>query len=444
MPLIVTIAVKRILRTPVMSVLVIGALAIGVGLFMPMVTLYYNISGNPMAEDGEITYRVLVGERRDVEGGSLPAIKMETDLALKVMSLFENSRKSVSYSSFQNIRNVAGVPNQRPMFTEIRVTTRDFFNMFGAPVRYGSIWSDVDDRKINNVAVLGYATNLKLFGGKNSVGQRFRIGDDEYTVVGVLNQWPLVPRIYDIGRTGNAKSEGVFVPLSSYARTQLTPYDFSFVAGDQAARERGGHVEFTTFWVQLIDAHAVRHAEELLRDLTNDPSHDSELSWALYSANEWVRMSPDLENRKRMYRAFILVNLCFLCVCLFNLLSLLMAKVFSQASETSLLRALGASRTTVFAAYLVEVTILGLVGTALSVFISKGVIGGLYWLYVDNLPTQFRELQTQEGTELIYAQVDLVLLVMTLATGLLGALLSVLVPAMRASQIQLAEHLRTN
>ncbi|MEM7363967.1 MAG: ABC transporter permease [Pseudomonadota bacterium] len=441
--LAIEIAIKRILRTPGISLLVVGALAIGVGLVMPMVTLYYNISGNPMSANGDTTYRVLVGEPRSGED-SMPAIKMDSDLALRVMDVLGETRQAVSYSSFQNVRNAPDDPITRPMFTEVRVTTRGFFTMFDAPVRYGSIWSDVDDQKINNVAVLGHATNVRLFGGENSVGRRFRLGDDEYTVVGVLDRWPLVPRIYDIGRTGNAKPEGVFVPLSGFERPGIEPFDFSFVAGDRNTRARSGAVEFVTFWVQLNDASSFERVQKQLAMLTQSSTTDQPRSWAVYSADDWVLMSPDLQNRKRIYRAFILINLCFFCVCLFNLLSLLLAKVFAQASETSLLRALGASRIGVFGTYMLEVAILGVVGAVLSIFVSRAAMNGLYWLYVDNLPSKFQELQMQEGTELIYAQVDLALLVMTLATGLLGALLSVAVPALRASQTHMAEHLKAS
>lgn len=74
----------------------------------------------------------------------------------------------------------------------------------------------------------------------------------------------------------------------------------------------------------------------------------------------------------------ILVGLSFmfLAVCLANILGLLLAKFMRRAPEIGVRRALGASKTQVFAQHMVEVSVLGLLGGVLGIVIAQiGLIG---------------------------------------------------------------------
>jgi cell division protein FtsX len=73
----------------------------------------------------------------------------------------------------------------------------DFFPLFDVPFEYGNGWDRRADRAPEPVAVLGYKTNQKLFGGENSVGRSVRVEDRDFKVVGVLKTWRPLPKYYD-------------------------------------------------------------------------------------------------------------------------------------------------------------------------------------------------------------------------------------------------------
>ena len=53
-------ALRSIVKTPGVSLLVVMTIALGVGITMPMVTLYHNNSGNPLPDVGDRLYRVMI------------------------------------------------------------------------------------------------------------------------------------------------------------------------------------------------------------------------------------------------------------------------------------------------------------------------------------------------------------------------------------------------
>src|SRR5690606_29715584 len=79
-----------------------------------------------------------------------------------------------------------------------RVAYTDFFGMFEPPFQYGGPSSHDQDASHERVVVLGKDMNEKLFGGQDSTGRTVRMDDIDYTIVGVLDNWNLRSRYYDL------------------------------------------------------------------------------------------------------------------------------------------------------------------------------------------------------------------------------------------------------
>ncbi len=85
--------------------------------------------------------------------------------------------------------------------------------MFDVPFKYGAPWSASDDESRAAVVVLSQDMNDQLFGGTNSVGKTVRLGNESYTVSGVLDDWRLLPRFYDLDVRPFGDGEAVIRPL---------------------------------------------------------------------------------------------------------------------------------------------------------------------------------------------------------------------------------------
>jgi len=56
--------------------------------------------------------------------------------------------------------------------------------------------------------------NVKLFGGRNSVGRTIRWNDNPFRIVGVLGDWEPQPKFYDLNSGSFNSPEEVYIPWS--------------------------------------------------------------------------------------------------------------------------------------------------------------------------------------------------------------------------------------
>lgn len=449
-------ALRSIQRSPWVCALIALAIALGVGVTMPMVALYHNTSGNPIPDRSDNLYIMLL-DNWDAEQGpwfnnpDLPPDFMTARDARALAASDLSSGVTVSYISLQSILSADEEVGVEPFHAEVRVTGRDFFDMFGVPIEYGAIWSEADEKAVQNVAVISYSTNQRLFGGGDNVGRNFKIGANIYTIVGIMPTWSLTPRIYAMGN--NARTEGVFVPLSDFRRSAIIPsqtasleistpevFDEAFLASETL---------FATLWLKLDSAQAVMDYRDFVDGYVAEQKSlgrfaKEKMNNQLHSATSWLEISPNNEGTKRLYTVFIVIGIFFLLVCLLNLLNLLLGKFMASLPETSITRALGAPRVLIFFQYVFEVMILGAIGGLLSIWISKSVLSAMLWVYLENLPPEFKEVQSQVGTSTAYIQFDAYLLTITLIVALVASFLAALYPAIKACRMQPAEYLKIN
>jgi putative ABC transport system permease protein len=449
-------ACRSILKTPGVSVLVVLAIALGVGITMPMVALYQNNSGNPISEISDNIYRVSIDNWKSDEPfhSRLPDMPTEILNVRDTRALVASdipSDYTASYDLNVWVRSTDNKTKTKPFYGAVRVTNNGFFRMFDVPMAHGSYWSDEQAKDRSNVAVISRMTNVRLFGGGDSVGESFKVANETYTVVGVLGDWSPTPRVYDLSQS-NGRPEGIYVPLSNFSRSELGPelrwqvsnsnvptdFDTAFLASETI---------FVTLWVKLDSASEAAAYRSFMDSYLQDQKRlgrlPSLIENRLDSATNWLEISPSQQDTQRLYRVFVIVGVLFLMVCLFNLLSLLLGKFMSVTPEACVVRALGASRMMIFTQYVTEVVLLGLIGGILSLAIAKAGLAGMLWIYLENIPPEFKLIASPDG-ESAYTRFDARLLLISLLLAVSAAVLCALYPAWRACRIPPAEYLKMN
>ena len=142
----------------------------------------------------------------------------------------------------------------KPYMVEVLFTTRGFFPMFEPPFQYGGGWSDAEDRTAGRVAVISAATNEKLFGGENSVGRKLRLGGEDYTVVGVLDEWHPTPRVYHISGGAFDDPQEIYVPFAIGIERELVSTSNNSCCKDSGTGYQGlldSECIWMDFWVQV-------------------------------------------------------------------------------------------------------------------------------------------------------------------------------------------------
>ena len=118
----------------------------------------------------------------------------------------------------------------------------------------------------------------------------------------------------------------------------------------------------------------------------------------------------------------------FLLVCLVNTVGLLLAKFSARAGEIGVRRALGATQSEIFNQFLVEASVIGLVGGVIGLVLS---FAGL-WL-----------ISLQSEAMATVAKMDWSMLALTMGLSIVASILAGLLPTWRACQVTPALQLKT-
>ena len=212
------LAYQSLRRTPGIAALMIGAIALGVGVCVTSLTVYRLQSGNPIAHRNDVLYSVTLDswgadEPADDERPLLPPPQMtyRDTMALSESDIPDRQAVMRKGAFVLDPITTEGV---RPFSVLARFTTEDFFAMFDVPFAFGGGWDQAADRDAESVVVLSKETNIKAFGGGNSVGKTLRLDGRDYKVIGVLDEWEPIPKFYDLNNNPFESPEAIFVPLA--------------------------------------------------------------------------------------------------------------------------------------------------------------------------------------------------------------------------------------
>ena len=321
----------------------------------------------------------------------------------------------------------------KPFLAPGRAVAADFFPMFDTPFLYGGPWSREQDEDRAQVAVLSKSVNERLFGGVDSVGRDLELSNLRFRVVGVLDDWKLVPRVYDLTTNPFAPPEDVYIPFHVMVEQDLPNSGNTncWKPADGSGRDAFLNSEciWIQYWVELRDADEKRAYRDYLDNYVREQKalgrFPRPLNNQLLNGREWLDNQEVVQDEARMLLA---VGVMFLAVCLLNTIGLLLSKFLARAPEIGLRRALGATRRTLFAQYMVEAGVIGVAG---------GVLGlGLTWLGLGGI----RRLFGDDVADLV--QLDGTLVALAVALAVVSSLLAGLYPTWRACNVAPAAQLK--
>ncbi|WP_297925525.1 FtsX-like permease family protein [Metallibacterium sp.] len=425
------LALRALQRNPVLTTLMVLALAVGIGTCMTTLTVLHVLSGDPLPGRSSDLYYPQIDPRDALSyrPGEEPMGQVTWTDGMNLLEAHRADRQALMTGgsvAVQSTRN--GVD---PFFEDALYTTAEFFPMFGVPFRYGHAWSAADDSSRARVAVISAALNRRVFGGGDSVGKLLRLDEAAFRVIGVLGDWHPNPHFYDLNVGSYAEPEGVYLPLSTSQDLKMDHEGSVDCWGAAASTSPPSHTAncvWLQFWVQLDSpAKAALYRQFLVNYSAQQKSlgrFQRPPNVRLRSLMQWLSYNQVVPDDVRM-QAWLALG--FLLVCLVNTVGLLLAKFLRRSSEIGVRRALGASRRAIFMQLLIESGLVGLAG---------GVLGLLLtWLglwTVRQQPSDYAKL----------AHLDPAMLLATFVLALLGSLLAGALPAWRACLIPPALQLK--
>ncbi len=431
-----SLGLRTLRRNPVLTLLMVLTLAVGVAASVSTLTILHVMNGNPIPHKSARLFVPLldVGQAKGFVAGSEPDDNQSTYKdAVAFLASGMGQRRTAMY-------NVgAAVQPERADLAVFRTQglapTLDFFAMFEVPFLHGGPWSAQADDSGVDVVVLSQALSEKLFGQDNPVGKRVRMLDSDFQVVGVIKPWRPLPRYYRmVNGNGGAfgEEDGFFIPFRSAIRHEQRNNGNTSCSSNQQPGYQG-FIDSECTWIQFwFETASSTDRGKLLDYLNGYVAEQRKLGRMqrpaparLFDVMEWLDYLHAVANDSKL-SAWLAFG--FLLLCLVNTVGLLLAKFSTRASEVGIRRALGASRADIFRQFLVETSVIGLVGGVLGLLLS---FGGL-WL----IGLQSKELAT-------VAHMDWVMLGATFVLSVAAALLAGLFPTWRACQVTPAIQLKS-
>lgn len=406
----------------VLTMLMVLAIALGIGASVTTLTVLHVLSGNPLPGRSSTLYVPQI-DPRDM-GGYQPRGEPPDQVTwIDGMNLLRAKR--ADRQALMSGGAVAIQPAQSgldPFYETARYTTADFFPMFGVPFRYGHAWGASEDAASAAVVVISGRLNDKLFGGRDSSGQMLRVEGHALRIVGVLGDWRPNPRFYDLHVKNYGGEEGAYLPLSTSQGLHLAHLGGADCWGNGGADATPtAPCVWLQFWVQLdTPTRAAAYRQFLIHYSQEQKSlgrFQRPPNVRLRNLMQWLDYEQVVPGDVQLQTW---LALGFLLVCLVNTVGLMLAKFLRRSAELGVRRALGASRRALFMQLLVESGVIGLAGG----------LGGLLLAYlglwlVRRQPADYAPL----------AHLDGVMLLMTFLLAVGASLLAGVLPAWRACRI---------
>lgn len=378
----IKIAIKSLRRNPVLTLLLIGAIALGICVSTTFIALRHIFEKDPLPGTSQTLFYVRADnwdpQRAYVaeDPRSLPTQLTYRD----VRGLMRSDIPTRRTPSFQTSMFVFPDPKVgRPFAQNIRVVYNDFFHMFRLPFQYGGPWDKAADAKPEPVIVIDQAMNEKLFGGANSVGKTVRLDSRNYKVVGVLAPWRPSVKFYDMTQSTVAPLEGIYMPFEFTPALQLNTSGNSDgwkgADGDGYEALLQSEQVWLQYWVELPTPDKQAAFREFVDNYVRDQKKIGRFERPLHTE---VTSLPDLMRENNAVppavKSMSIVSVLFLVVCSLNLVGLLLGKFLARIPEVSVRRALGASRLQVFWQHVVECELVGIAGGTIGLVLSLGVL----------------------------------------------------------------------
>lgn len=256
----------------------------------------------------------------------------------------------------------ASLPARRGTKTLIGISvqgvTSNITELTNLKIERGRYFRDIDLNFRRNVCVIGQDVVDELFGGTNPLGQKIRLGQLSYDVIGVAESKGSL--------FGNSQDGFVQIPLGTFEKV------FGRRSRSMAILVKA----LDTKEVSPVETvENVRIAMRIRRKLV---SNDKEDNFSLVTADSIQAFSGNLTG---IVGAIIYpLTIIALFVGGVVVMNMMLASVAERKKEIGIRLALGATRGDILTQFLIETTTLTVMGGLIGLLLAAGVIGSIFWL----------------------------------------------------------------
>ena len=286
------------------------------------------------------------GGRRQGAGTARPL----TDRDVEAIAELRDQVEAVSGRIQSNVTLVAGGRNWP---TQVQGVGPDFAITQSREVVEGRNFSEGEARGGSTVALVGQTVVRELFDGMDPIGTRIRINRTPVTVIGVLEE-------KGANNFGQDQDDVIWMPLEA-VRSRIS-------RGGGSVPDNTGTITIKV-WDDLDVLQVQAEVEDILR-LRRNLRPGAEDDFAVFNFAEFIRA----RNETQALLGFLLAafSATSLVVGGIGIMNIMLVSVTERTREIGLRRAVGARRRDVLTQFLVEATLLGLIGGIIGMLAGVG------------------------------------------------------------------------
>ncbi|MCO6466877.1 MAG: ABC transporter permease [Bradyrhizobiaceae bacterium] len=297
----------------------------------------------------------------------------------------------------------------KQIMCSVQGTTQSYGNTPAGTTEQGRWFTGSEALQGSHVVVLGHGVNRTLFPDNDGVGKTIKIGGIPYTVIGVVEKRGFIFMDFIDNQ--------VFISLNAFKST------FGFFGRSFSIAIKAGNEK-------LLDI--VRdEARGYLREIRNvPPGKDDD-----FSINEMQAFDAQVTTiRIVIWMVGIGLTVLAFIVGSIGIMNIMFVSVTERTKEIGIRKAIGARRSSVLLQFLIESSMICLLGALIALPIAQILVGSARWVAIGPLK--------QEWVSAVSPFIQVDLLFIAIAVSVVVGLLAGFLPALRASRLDPVECLR--
>ena len=228
--------------------------------------------------------------------------------------------------------------------------TQDEYKIQSMQLTMGRFIAASDVKNSNRVCVIPEGTAEDLIGYKDCLGKEISLNGIKYTVVGVLED----------------EEESLATILSGGMKTAYIPYTSLM----RLSTDNGSTI--STFYIGAAEGYTLDQAEEVMKNLLLERFNEDDDAFSISSQN----MIEEAMGRISNFLNILLGGIAAISLIVggIGIMNIMLVTVTERTREIGIRKAIGASRRTILVQFLIEAVVLCMLGCALGIFVSWGIL----------------------------------------------------------------------
>ena len=337
----VKMALRSIGANKMRAALTMLGIIIGVMALVVLVSLVDSATSSITSEVSSLGNSLLTVQVSDDKGAPVKLKDLEnwvdTEPSIAAVAPYATSTATGKFGTESADFNIYGV-------------TQDEYKIQSMQLIMGRFIAASDVKNSNRVCVIPEGTAEDLIGYKDCLGKEISLNGIKYTVVGVLED----------------EEESLATILSGGMKTAYIPYTSLM----RLSTDNGSTI--STFYIGAAEGYTLDQAEEVMKNLLLERFNEDDDAFSISSQN----MIEEAMGRIGNFLNILLGGIAAISLIVggIGIMNIMLVTVTERTREIGIRKAIGASRRTILVQFLIEAVVLCMLGCALGIFVSWGIL----------------------------------------------------------------------